>query len=591
MSRRRANSWQRFLSGRRTFEVLRYVGRSFLRVTVNNPRINRRGNQGGNREDNHNDDAVPSTPHTCTVDANARQDDDDYDPTVPRHADVHGHDARSHRGEVRDDEVEHLRSLEFYRRVRILADETHSWNSALTLYQQETRPLLLGHYRTAHFVQDLADGEHDNYYSDLRSYVGLTSEETVLATLVARADPHSPPRIALTVPPIYEPSDVPPYTATISPPMYSTQSNPPPKVWCAYNYMVLGIAQPHHLAKVNAFLRCHSHPWRPQCEHDPSTLRQANDQPDDIKIVPPSSQSQERIGRIPCPQSLIPVAEIENQGLEQNRDLGPGSITENLMDFLERERPRSAMPPRLGNGDVQHRSSNRRHHHRSAVHLQSAITRNDPTALTDPSAFDPPLPINLRRDDATLSEQISHLSEVPDAVSSPRSPASTTIARSIPTGMPLTEASTDNVPYSPHSRRTRYGGFNHQRTVSDDYERLQAGAYAVPLLPARAERQYHYHRSLQRRAPPSSPTEAVPGRPALSRVPSDEILPPLTNNAHTNHDSAFPRSCIPAADRVDADRDYTDAHTATTTRGLSDEDRVYYQRLIARARALSEESP
>lgn len=223
MSRRRANSWQRFLSGRRTFEVLRYVGRSFLRVTVNNPRINRRGNQGGNREDNHNDDAVPSTPHTCTVDANARQDDDDYDPTVPRHADVHGHDARSHRGEVRDDEVEHLRSLEFYRRVRILADETHSWNSALTLYQQETRPLLLGHYRTAHFVQDLADGEHDNYYSDLRSYVGLTSEETVLATLVARADPHSPPRIALTVPPIYEPSDVPPYTATISPPMYSTQ--------------------------------------------------------------------------------------------------------------------------------------------------------------------------------------------------------------------------------------------------------------------------------------------------------------------------------------------------------------------------------
>lgn len=371
--------------------------------------------------------------------------------------------------------------------------------------------------------------------------------------------------------------------------------------------MVLGIAQPHHLAKVNAFLRCHSHPWRPQCEHDPSTLRQANDQPDDIKIVPPSSQSQERIGRIPCPQSLIPVAEIENQGLEQNRDLGPGSITENLMDFLERERPRSAMPPRLGNGDVQHRSSNRRHHHRSAVHLQSAITRNDPTALTDPSAFDPPLPINLRRDDATLSEQISHLSEVPDAVSSPRSPASTTIARSIPTGMPLTEASTDNVPYSPHSRRTRYGGFNHQRTVSDDYERLQAGAYAVPLLPARAERQYHYHRSLQRRAPPSSPTEAVPGRPALSRVPSDEILPPLTNNAHTNHDSAFPRSCIPAADRVDADRDYTDAHTATTTRGLSDEDRVYYQRLvrfadrndspshilrqIARARALSEESP
>ncbi|KAL8937554.1 MAG: hypothetical protein Q9216_004373 [Gyalolechia sp. 2 TL-2023] len=648
MTRHLAPSRRRFFSMRRMFDDVRYLGRGLLRLVTNNPRTRQGGDQAGDREDNHDDDAVLSTPQTNMPVANASQDDDEYDSAPPQRADFQCQDARSHRGDVRDEEVEHLRSLEFYRRVRILADETHSWNSALTPNQREARPFLLGHYRITEFVPDLAEGHHDgytaalrnqeydNYYSDLRSYVELNSAGAATA-LQGRADPHLPPGIALTIPPIYEPSDLPPYTASVLPPGYSAQvppghvardiplctagdcpvrklgidhscglyhhdgqvgpvshpqntwlpsfgqSNPPPEVWHAYNYMVLGIAKPRHFAKVHGFVRCHGQPWRPQCEHHPSAVTQATDRSNDIKIIPPSCQSQGQMGRIPCPQPLIPVFEIENQGLEPNKDLGQRSITETLMAFLERERPGPAMQPRLGNGDVQHHSSNRRRHHRSAVFPQSDTTRSGPTAFTATSTVVPPLPISLRRQDATLSEQTSHLSEVPDAVSGSHSADSVSTASPEPTQRPPFEAGFSNNPYRFDFLHNRDSDFSHQHTAntaSNDHGRQQAGAYAIPPFPARPERQSTYHSSRRPRAPPSSPSEGVPRCPTLPRIPSDEVRFLSTNNTHIDQGSPLPRLSIRATDREDLDGAHADAYTATTPGGFSDEDRAYYQRLV-----------
>lgn len=156
--------------------------------------------------------------------------------------------------------------------------------------------------------------EHDSYYSDLWKRISCSSFQAA-AALNQRVQPHRKPGILLTIPPRYEPSDLPAYTATVSPPSYSAelpeghvskdiplctalncplrvygiehtqglyhhngqvgpkihpghsylpsfgQSNPPPNVWNAYNLLILDVNTDYQANLVKTFVRLHGRPW------------------------------------------------------------------------------------------------------------------------------------------------------------------------------------------------------------------------------------------------------------------------------------------------------------------------------------------
>lgn len=121
--------------------------------------------------------------------------------------------------------------MEVAERFRELADDAHPINQPFSAEGQVDRTHILGDYRTNDFVEDLANGmydqdpallrnqEYDSYYSDLRRYLSSGSAQAALYLGMRTLQPS--PSIALTVPPIYEPSDLPPYTSTSLPPQYS----------------------------------------------------------------------------------------------------------------------------------------------------------------------------------------------------------------------------------------------------------------------------------------------------------------------------------------------------------------------------------
>lgn len=131
----------------------------------------------------------------------------------------------------RDWELQVLMTIEVTQRFRELADDAYPINQPLSAEGQAERTHILGVYRTHAFVEDLAIGEfdqdptllrnqeYDSYYTDLRHYVSTSSPTAALA--LGMRTPQPPPSIALTIPPIYEPSDLPAYTATKLPPPYS----------------------------------------------------------------------------------------------------------------------------------------------------------------------------------------------------------------------------------------------------------------------------------------------------------------------------------------------------------------------------------
>ncbi|KAI4116509.1 MAG: hypothetical protein LQ345_003088 [Seirophora villosa] len=133
----------------------------------------------------------------------------------------------------RDWEVQVLTTMEVTQRFRDLADDAYPINQPLSAEGQAERTHILGVYRTHAFLEDLAIGEfdqdpallrnqeYDSYYTDLRQYVSTSSPKAALA--LGMRTPQPPPSIALTIPPIYEPSDLPAYTATKLPPPYSPE--------------------------------------------------------------------------------------------------------------------------------------------------------------------------------------------------------------------------------------------------------------------------------------------------------------------------------------------------------------------------------
>ncbi|KAL8824597.1 MAG: hypothetical protein Q9170_008106 [Blastenia crenularia] len=443
MPHHRANAGGRFPSARRIIDDLRYIGRGVRHdfATIrgrnrqrNNHRVSSRGSSG--------DDVVGDAsllPRRSTIPRNVQHDAPQEDPDILA-----------------------LRNEEFLANIRSLADESRSWNSYLAPAQQASRLIALNHYRTTHFVRDLADGNHDeitaalqnqeydSYYSEMRTTAAANSESAALA-LGARVDPHPLPGIALTIPPLYESTDLPPYTATILPPEYSSQvltnhttrdvppctspscpiqqlsiehscglyhhngqvgpatlpqgtwlptfgqSNPPPIVWIAYHYVILGIAKPRHHERVAAFVRYHGHPWRPKCEQELPTLTQASNGKEGSKRMPASTQDPGRTRRIPYPQALIPISEIENQGLEQRTPVGVRSITEDLMNALDDQRPGAVITAGVRIGDSARQSPYHRAHRPLLEHQQSRVDDpadappDDTTWWINPSALPTPL--------------------------------------------------------------------------------------------------------------------------------------------------------------------------------------------------------
>ncbi|KAL8966063.1 MAG: hypothetical protein Q9197_006201 [Variospora fuerteventurae] len=115
-----------------------------------------------------------------------------------------------------DWELQALMTMEVAERFRELADDAHPINQPFSAEEQVARRHILGDYRTNDFVEDLANGMLDQDPALLRNqeYDSYYSMRT----------PQPSPSTALTVPPIYEPSDLPPYTSTNSPPQYSLKN-------------------------------------------------------------------------------------------------------------------------------------------------------------------------------------------------------------------------------------------------------------------------------------------------------------------------------------------------------------------------------
>ncbi|KAL8710473.1 MAG: hypothetical protein Q9220_004905 [cf. Caloplaca sp. 1 TL-2023] len=229
--------------------------------------------------------------------------------------------------QLTDHEIERLAEARAMSLLRLLS---HSpiFND-ITPLQHLERSSILTDYRASRFVADLALGRHDgfeaayhnqeydSYYTALWDRVVSGSRTAALALGEERVNPHKPPAIALTIPPIYEVSDLPPYTETVLPPVYAVEtprdhlsrdvpscvnplcpvrqigiphsrglyhhqgqlgsikreggkwlpyfgcSNPPPHVWDAYHHMVLGIATAAQQVTVVGFAVCHGQPWTP----------------------------------------------------------------------------------------------------------------------------------------------------------------------------------------------------------------------------------------------------------------------------------------------------------------------------------------
>ncbi|CAL8577961.1 hypothetical protein XPA_003768 [Xanthoria parietina] len=249
---------------------------------------------------------IPGRPRTH--DANQQADEHNNDPTSP----------------AIDYDAEELRLADLFRRVRLLSNDAHFQH--LSTHDSNLRTQALDWYREEAFVRDLANGrhdgfaealrnqEHDSYYSDLWQRISNSDSRAAVA-LQQRVQPHRKPRIALTVPPRYEPSDLPSYTPPVSPPNYCVQlpeghiskdvplctdlacplrvygiehtqglynhegqpgprihpggsrlpsfgqSNPPPNVWHAYNLLILDVNNDYQANLVKAFVRLHGRPW------------------------------------------------------------------------------------------------------------------------------------------------------------------------------------------------------------------------------------------------------------------------------------------------------------------------------------------
>lgn len=536
---------------RKMYNDLRYIARDFLQkiavtMSANAPGPNHEGDQGETQDN----DAASSASSTSSADANGFRDYDNRHSSFVDNVFMLNRNATSNQTNLSDDEVEHLRSIEFYRRLRILANELQPWEPNSTPSPLDIRPILLANYRTLQFVEDLAVGNHDgysaalgnqeydHYYSGLRTCVEQVSEFAASA-LQELADPHLPPGIALTIPPVYEPTDLPPYTATALPPRYSFmvpaehatqdapvcnerdcpvrildiehsrglyhhdgqmgpvthpqdtwlpsfgQSNPPPKVWCAYNFMVLGIARRDHHAMVAAFVRHHSHPWRSQSEYDSPMATQANNPAEWFNIKDSSSQRLEQSKRIPYPQRLIPIAEIENQGLEVNRDSMPSFVIGRELDSPERGRHRPTMPSRLGVGGFHD------DYHQTSSFIQPVFALNHSRETIDRSAIIPPLRINIRRlDNVANSQQTRQLSESLNIDADSHDPGSIFVASANLTRILPIERSTCRESYWPDSLRPQNEGLRRRHSVDSairDHNGHQTGAHVVPPFPGRPE--------------------------------------------------------------------------------------------------------
>lgn len=248
-------------------------------------------------------------------------------------------------------------------RVQILASDRLCRILRLSQEDELNRKLFLAAYRTGKYLRHLSEGrfdeiteaannqEYDGYFSDLRHRLS-TASTSVATALRMRSDPQPRTSMALTVPPVYEPSDLPPYTATIAPPEYSPAvangqvtrdappclaagcpvaklgiehscgqynhngqvgpvttsqggwlsfgpSNPPPTVWNCYNRMVLGVASQLQTEIVKSFVRYHG-PNARSSRPLPSLLQSAHI-PEYIEQLLPHGTNQGRMGRIPSP--------------------------------------------------------------------------------------------------------------------------------------------------------------------------------------------------------------------------------------------------------------------------------------------------
>ncbi|KAL8916734.1 MAG: hypothetical protein Q9172_006169 [Xanthocarpia lactea] len=284
-----------------------------------------------------------------------------------------------------DPELVEQRLMEIFRRIRILCDDSSFRH--LTGDAWNHRAQFLDWYRATEFTADLAEGrcdgfpaaldnqEHDGYYSDLWERISRSSW-TAARALRERIQPHKTLTIALTIPPRYEVSDLPPYTATESPPDYSGnvveghvvrdvplctardcplqtlgiehtlglyhhngqvgpniqseatclpsfgRSNPPPHIWDAYNHLVLRVNTDTQADLVMAFIRYHGRRWAHQAETLPVREKRPESRVNLQNHIDRWSQDQgRRIPRYSYDRPGARRAAAETHGLEEDRDL------------------------------------------------------------------------------------------------------------------------------------------------------------------------------------------------------------------------------------------------------------------------------
>ncbi|KAL8762640.1 MAG: hypothetical protein Q9184_001394 [Pyrenodesmia sp. 2 TL-2023] len=260
--------------------------------------------------------------------------------------------------------LEVIQHYDRFTRVQILANDRICQVLQLSPEDELNRQFFLASYRTSNYLTHLSEGrfdenseaannqEYDGYLYDLRHRISAASTSVVIA-LRTRNDPQPPLRMALTVPPAYEPSDLPTYTATIAPPEYSLEtprghtsrdappclaadcpvvrsgighscgvyhhngqvgpmtipkgvrlpsfgpSNPPPEVWKSYNRMVLGIASQVQVDMIESFIRYHGP--SPRSSRPPPLLVRNADIPEYMEQLLPHGTNQGRMSRIPSP--------------------------------------------------------------------------------------------------------------------------------------------------------------------------------------------------------------------------------------------------------------------------------------------------
>ncbi|CAO1602608.1 hypothetical protein XANCAGTX0491_006212 [Xanthoria calcicola] len=312
---------------------------------------------------------IPGRPRNH--DANQQAEENNNDPTSP----------------AIDYESEELRLADLFRRVRLLSNDAHFQH--LSPHDWNLRIQALDWYREEGFVRDLANGrhdgfaealrnqEHDSYYSDLWQRIS-NSDSRAAAALQQRVQPHRKPKIALTVPPRYEPSDLPSYTATVSPPNYCVelpeghiskdvplctdlacplrvygiehtqglynhegqpgprihpggsrlpsfgQSNPPPNVWHAYNLLILDVNNDYEANLVKAFVRLHGRPWTAPEDKNELRLKTETRNPSSGKRKSKSPNhadrwAQDQVRRIPRYSYDKPAAPAEPRALDETR--------------------------------------------------------------------------------------------------------------------------------------------------------------------------------------------------------------------------------------------------------------------------------